>query len=97
MCVLLLGGQPSGLRQRGTERRRTQSWRFVAGEETDRFRVALDGTKLVLRNTCNGGQFPQGMLNWGTGIFLVIMVSLISFYLLAREVRSDEDKYVLWQ
>jgi hypothetical protein len=66
----------------------------VQEEELDRFRVALDGTVLVLRNTCVGGQFPQGMLNWGTGIFLVIMVSLISMYLLAREVRSDEDKYV---
>lgn len=67
-----------------------------SGEEQDRFRFALDGTTiLVLRNDCNGGQLPQGLVNFATGVFLFIMISLISLYLLAREIRSDEDKYVL--
>lgn len=65
------------------------------GEDADRVRISLNNDILVLRNACNGGQLPQGMLNWATGIFLLLMVSLISLYLHAREVRADEDKCVI--
>lgn len=63
-----------------------------ANEEVERFRVAVDGTTLVLRNACNGGQLTQGMVNWATGFFLAGVIGLISLYLRAREVRFDEDK-----
>jgi hypothetical protein len=54
--------------------------------------VAEDGTVLVLRNGCDGGQLPQGMTNWTTLLLLILLVSLASIYLRAREVRFNEDK-----
>jgi len=55
-------------------------------------RQAQDGTILVLRNACDGGQLTQGIINLATAIFLAIMIALVSLYTRAREVRFDEDK-----
>jgi len=62
--------------------------------ERRRFAVAADGSGLTfaLRNGCEGGNLSQGMVNWGTMIFLGIVMALVSMYLKAREIRFDEDK-----
>jgi len=62
------------------------------GEEQGRFINATDGTILVQRNACDGGQFTQGMINYGTAFFLTAAITLMSMYLRAREIRADEDK-----
>jgi hypothetical protein len=61
-------------------------------EEVNRFRIADDGTVLVLKNLCPGGEVPQGVVNLIVLCFLVIVLFLLSIYLGAREVRFDEDK-----
>jgi hypothetical protein len=61
-------------------------------EEADRFAVASDGTVLVLRNLCPGGEIPQGVVSLTVLVVLVVVLFLLSFYLGAREVRFDEDK-----
>lgn len=61
-------------------------------EERGRFGVANDGTVLVERNACDGGQLPQGMVNFAALFFLVGVLFLLSIYLGVREVRFDEDK-----
>jgi hypothetical protein len=67
-----------------------------SNEEQGRFGTVLndDGTitTLVLKNECDGAQLKQGIANWVTLIFLIIVSSLMSVYLRAREVRFDEDK-----
>lgn len=67
-------------------------FRFDQVSPSDRFRVSVNGTVLVLRNACDGGQLPQGMVNFATGWFLAIVLGLVSIYLRAREVRFEEDK-----
>jgi hypothetical protein len=61
-------------------------------EETGRFGLTSDGTVLVARNGCDGGQFPQGMVNYTVAFILVGAMALISLYLRAREIRFEEDK-----
>lgn len=65
-------------------------------EEQNRFgkTTDVDGSQitLVLRNACEGAQFSQGMLNWGTLFFLIICFGLLACFQRAREVRFDEDK-----
>ena len=64
-----------------------------AGEfDQTRFLTAQDGTILVLRNLCDGGEFPQGVLNWVVLLCLLVVVALIAVYIRVREVRFDEDK-----
>jgi hypothetical protein len=58
----------------------------------DRFAKTADGTVLVARNGCQGGQFQQGIVNYAVAFLLAGAMALISFYLRAREVRFDEDK-----
>jgi hypothetical protein len=61
-------------------------------EERNRYGKTPDGIILVLRNACTGAQFPQGMVNWATLIFLIICFGLLACFQRAREVRFDEDK-----
>jgi hypothetical protein len=70
----------------------TGQWR--SDEELTRIAYTQDGTDVVLvqRNTCNGAQLTQGMLNWAVLFYLVFVLFILSMYLGAREVRFDEDK-----
>lgn len=61
-------------------------------ESARNFGVTPNGTVLALRNGCDGGQLPQGMVNYATGFFLAIVIGLLSLYIRVREVRFDEDK-----
>lgn len=65
------------------------------GVAEGRVLVGDDGTVLILRTLCNGGELLEGMINWVVLVFLIVVVTLTSLYLRAREVRFDEDKYVL--
>jgi hypothetical protein len=56
----------------------------------DNVGIASDGTMLVLRSGCNGGQLPQGMVNFATALFLGISLSVMSLYQYVREVRLGE-------
>lgn len=58
----------------------------------DRYRIAQDGTRLVLRNSCELDNYAAGFVNWVGLIFMVFAVALGSFYLRIRETRFDEDK-----
>jgi hypothetical protein len=60
--------------------------------EKERFIITDDGTQLVFRNTCDGAQLPQGMVNWVVLVFLTCAIALVAFYIRARSVRFDEDK-----
>lgn len=58
-------------------------------------RYLTDGdTILVFRNSCDGGQLQQGMVNWVALVFLLVTIAFSAYYLRAREIRFDEDKYV---
>ena len=59
--------------------------------DTNKFLTA-DGVVLVRRNKCDGGQLPQGVVNYVVMFLLVGMISFAGYYLRAREVRFDEDK-----
>ena len=61
-------------------------------DEQNRFLMTDDGTKLVLRNLCAGGEIPQGVVNLVVLFFLIVVLFLLSVYLGAREIRFDEDK-----
>jgi len=61
-------------------------------ESARNFGLTPNGTVLALRNGCDGGQLPQGMVNYATAFFLAIVIGLLSLYIRAREVRFDEDK-----
>lgn len=54
--------------------------------------MTINNTALVLKNACHGGQLAQGMVNYGTGVFLGMTMALLCYYLARREVRFDEDK-----
>jgi hypothetical protein len=49
-------------------------------------------TTLVERTDCQGGNLPQGSVNWACLLFLLGSMILVHKYLGAREVRFDEDK-----
>ena len=61
-------------------------------EEMTRLGFAADGTTLVKRNDCHGAEMKQGLVNYATAFFLMTAFVLMSLFLNAREVRSDEDK-----
>lgn len=51
-----------------------------------------DGGDVVLinRTTCNPAEFPQGMINYGTLMLLIVLMSLYMYVLSKKEVRYDE-------
>jgi hypothetical protein len=53
---------------------------------------AGDSTILVLRNLCGGATKEIGFTNFATIIFVLVSLTVFSYYLHAREVRFDEDK-----
>jgi hypothetical protein len=61
-------------------------------EQRFRVGVADDGTVLVLRNGCNGGNLQQGTINMLSLIFLSVYMVLMALYLRHRAIRFDEDK-----
>ena len=58
----------------------------------ERYGVADDGTILVERNVCSNDLLAPGMVNYATFFLLAGCLILMSMYLRAREIRSDEDK-----
>ena len=64
-------------------------------EARSRIGVAQDDSVLVQHNDCNGADMVQGTVNFATFFFLLGSMAFMSIYLGIREVRSDEDKYVL--
>ncbi len=52
-----------------------------------------DGKEVVLinRTTCLPAEFQQGMINYGSTLFLLLCMSLYFWYLGMKEVRFDED------
>jgi hypothetical protein len=69
-----------------------EAWQFNNTDESFKFGFAEDGTKLVLRNGCKGGNVPMGAVSLATFAFLALAMTLFSAYMRAREIRSDEDK-----
>ena len=71
-------------------------WNETPNNAPDRFAIARgpDGseTNLVLKNYCEFEQFRLGWPNLLTLGFFVIVTSIFSVYLRAREIRFDEDK-----
>jgi hypothetical protein len=65
-------------------------------EQKGRFGTAVndDGEQVTLiqRYACDMGQLAQGMVNWGTLVFLLVVYIFMSLYLHARSIRFDEDK-----
>jgi hypothetical protein len=54
--------------------------------------ITGDEIVLVFRNVCHSVKLVSGMVNWITLVFLIVVFTLLSYYLRAREVRFDEDK-----
>jgi hypothetical protein len=52
-----------------------------------------DGQEVVLinRTTCLPAEFQQGMINYGSTLFLILCMSFYFWYLGKKEVRFDED------
>ena len=63
-------------------------------EEDFRIGRTSDGTVLVQGNDCNGAGMKQGLVNFATFLLLLGSMICMSYYLRAREVQADEDKYV---
>lgn len=55
-----------------------------------------DGEEVVLinRTTCLPAEFEQGIVNYGTMLFLLLSLSIFFWYLGKREVRFDEDNTI---
>ena len=55
--------------------------------------INSDGQNVILinRTTCLPAEFQQGMVNYGTMLFLLAALSIFFWYLGKREVRFDED------
>jgi hypothetical protein len=51
-----------------------------------------DGSLLIRRSACNGGNFQQGLVNWSVLLLLTGVLVFLAIYLGAREVRTDEDQ-----
>jgi hypothetical protein len=49
---------------------------------------------LINRTTCLPAEFEQGIVNYGTMIFLLLALSIFFWYLGKREVRFDEDNTI---
>eukprot|EP00527_Entomoneis_sp_CCMP2396_P005983 CAMPEP_0198140732 /NCGR_PEP_ID=MMETSP1443-20131203/3854_1 /TAXON_ID=186043 /ORGANISM="Entomoneis sp., Strain CCMP2396" /LENGTH=982 /DNA_ID=CAMNT_0043803251 /DNA_START=336 /DNA_END=3284 /DNA_ORIENTATION=- len=66
---------------------------FDTNDDTKvKYGVAADGAILVLRNACGDDLLGVGLVNYCTFFLLAICLMLMSAYLTAREIRSDEDK-----
>jgi len=48
--------------------------------------------KFALRNTCDGPTPSQGMVNYGTLLFLIVGIIILNLYLIKQEIRFDEDE-----
>lgn len=77
----------------------TQTWVVCSDCNPDdplqSYGVAENGAVLAQKNDCRGGEMTQGMVNYATFFFLVLVLGTVSYYLNAREIRFDEDKYVV--
>lgn len=67
-------------------------WSRDLGRIATGFSATGENATLVLRNLCGGATKEIGFTNFATIIFVLISLTVFSYYLHAREVRFDEDK-----
>jgi hypothetical protein len=68
-------------------------WKTIFANQYYGTATNSDGQEVVLinRTTCLPSEFQQGMINYGSTMFLILCMSLYFWYLGKKEVRFDED------